>query len=253
MNLSWLWSPVNRRGQILDLLVFLANLFLLGPIARMLDRLGAGFNANNDKATKQLALIVLVAFISYTTGAILKRPALHARVGALPSPGYSGCLFFAWVTLHLSLCILGAALIASSFDSGSKFIPVTAMALLTTLPTFFVARVIFRPKNMEQMPDWRKRWTTELLADVLIVAAVILLTIMWDIWIADLFMGTWKGQTFVDRLLGAALAAGAFAFFYVSPRFLFLIEDFNRRLTWATIGLTVAPLLGRILLQSPPN
>jgi len=253
MNLSWLWSPVNRRGQILDLLVFLANLFLLGSFARMLNRLGAGFTANDDKAAKQLALIVLAAFIAYTTGAILKRPALHARIGALPSPGYGGCLFIAWVCLHLSLTILGAALIASSFDSGPKFIPVTAMILLTTLPTFFVARVVFRPKNLAQMPDWRKRWTTELLADMLIVAAVIMLTIMWDIWIADVFIGTWKGQTFGDRLLGAALAAGAFAFFYVSPRFLFLIEDFNRRLTWATIGLTVAPLLGRILLQSPPN
>jgi hypothetical protein len=91
----------------------------------------------------------------------------------------------------------------------------------------------------------------ELVADLLIVAAVIMLTVMWDIWIADLFTGTWEGQTFGERLFGAGLAVGAFAFFYISPRFLFLIEDYNRRLTWATLGLTVAPLVGRILLQSP--
>ncbi len=92
----------------------------------------------------------------------------------------------------------------------------------------------------------------ELLADLLIVSAVIMLTIMWDLWIADLFTGHWQGQTFGDRLFGAGMAVGAFAFFYLSPRFLFLIEDFNRRLTWATIALTVAPLIGRILFGSVP-
>ena len=92
----------------------------------------------------------------------------------------------------------------------------------------------------------------ELLADLLIVSAVIMLTIMWDLWIAELFTGTWKGQTFGDRLFGAGMAVGAFAFFYLSPRFLFLIEDFNRRLTWATIALTVAPLVGRILFGGGP-
>jgi hypothetical protein len=35
--------------------------------------------------------------------------------------------------------------------------------------------------------------------------------------------------------------------FYVAPRFLFLVEDFNRWLTWATIGLTLAPVIWRIL------
>ena len=90
----------------------------------------------------------------------------------------------------------------------------------------------------------------ELLADLLIVSAVIMLTIMWDLWIAELFTSNWKGQTFGDRLFGAGMAVGAFAFFYLSPRFLFLIEDFNRRLTWATLALTVAPLIGRILLAA---
>ena len=247
MNFSWLWSSVNRRGQILDLLVFLSNLFLLGPFARLLDRLGAGFNANDNDAAQELALIVLAAFIAYTVGAMLKRAPLHARVKSLPSPGYAGCLFLGWISLHLSLSILGAALIAASFDAVKGF-AVTAMILCSTLPTFFVARVVFAPKKLEQIPAWRKGWPMELLADLLIVAAVIMLTVMWDLWIADLFTGTWEGQTFADRLFAAGLAVGAFAFFYISPRFLFLIEDFNRRLTWATMGLTVAPLVGRILL-----
>ncbi len=248
MNFSWLWSPVNRRGQILDLLVFVANLFLLGPFTRLLSRLGAGFTANNNEDAQELALIIMAAFVAYTAGAILKRAPLHARIKSLPDPGYAGCLFLGWISLHLSLSILGAAVIAASFDAVKGF-AVTAMILCSILPTFFVARVVFPPRKLEQLPSWRKSWAMELLADLLIVAAVIMLTVMWDLWIAGLFLNTWEGQTVGDRIFAAGMAAGAFAFFYVSPRFLFLIEDFNRRLTWATLGLTMAPLLGRILLR----
>src|SRR4051812_8361149 len=244
-------SPANQRGQVMDLLVFLGSLFLLGPFARLLERLGAGFTANNDTAARELALIVLAAFVSYTGGAMLKRAPLHAR-RSLPNPDYAGCLFLAWISLHLSLSILGAALIAASFDTGSKGVSLFLMIILSILPTFFVARVVFRPKRLEQIPSWRKSWLMELVADLMIVAAVVMLTIMWDLWIAWLFTGTWKGQTFADRLFGAGMAVGAFAFFYLSPRFLFLIEDFNQRLTWATIALTAAPLIGRILLGGGP-
>lgn len=249
---TWLKSPANHRGQILDLLVFVVNLLLLGPFINLLQRLGQGFSANDTAAARQLALIILAAFIAYTVGAILKRPPLHERRHALPSPEYAGCLYVAWVSLHLSLCILGASLIAAAFDQVPKGLPVVAVFLLSTLPTIFATRLVFRPKKLDSIPAWRKHWLMELFADVLIVAAVILLTVIWNIWISELFFVTWPGHSFGDKLFGAALAAGAFALFYVTPRFMFLIEDFNRWPTWATIGLTLAPLVGRILLTDAP-
>lgn len=232
----------------MDLLVFLANLFLLAPFTNFLQRLGHGFASNNEAAARGLSWVVLIAFVAYMLGAIIKRAPLHVRVGALPNPDYAGCLFIAWISLHLSLSILGASLIAAGFDAAPKGIPVLLVILLSVLPTFFVSRVIFRPKKLATIAAWRKKWPIELLADGLIVSAVIMLTIMWNLWIANLFFVTWPGATLGDRLFGAALAAGAFALFYVTPRFLFLIEDFNRWITWATIGLTLAPLVGRILL-----
>lgn len=245
---SWFKSQASHRGHILDLLVFLANLFLLAPFTNLLQRLGRGFT-NNDAATaRELGWVVLIAFIAYTLGAMLKRAPLHARIGALPNPDYAGCLFLIWISLHLALTILGASVIAASFDAAPKGIPVFVMILGTLTPTFFVVRVIFRPKKLAEISAWRKKWPMELLADLLIVSAVIMLTIMWNIWIADLFIVEWVGHTFGDKLFAAALAAGAFAMFYVTPRFLFLIEDFNRWVTWAMIGLTLAPLVGRILL-----
>ncbi len=246
--LTWLKSPANHRGQILDLLVFLVNLFLLGPFINLLQRLGQGFSANDNVAAQQLALIILAAFVAYTIGAILKRPPLHERRCSIPSPDYAGCLYIGWVSLHLSLCILGAAVIAASFDWMPKAFPVMAMILLSTLPTIFATRLVFPPKKLESMPAWRKHWVIELYADLLIAAAVILLTVIWNIWISELFFANWPGATIGDKLFAAAMAAGAFALFYVTPRFMFLIEDFNRWPTWATIGLTLAPLVGRILL-----
>lgn len=247
---TWLRSPANRRGQILDLLVFLANLFLLGRFTNLLQSLGHGFATNEDLAARRLSPIILAAFGVYTMGAILKRAPLHARVAALPSPNYAGCLFVGWISLHLTLSILGASFIAAGFDAVPKGVLVVAVILLSTLPTIFVTRVIFRPKALAAISAWRKSWPTELAADLLIGAAVILLTIMWNIWFSELFFVTWPGHTFGDKLFGAALAAVAFALFYVTPRFIFLIEDFNRWTTWATIGLTLAPLVGRILFGS---
>lgn len=245
---TWFQSPAKHRGHLLDLLVFLANLFLLGPFTNLLQRLGQGFATNDDLATRRLSLIILAAFAAYMLGAILKRAPLHARVAALPSPGFAGCLYLAWVSLHLTLSILGASFIAAGFHALPKGISLIAMILLGMLPTIFVTRVVFRPKKLAEMPAWRKKWPMELLADLLIIAAVILLTIIWNIWVSGLFFVTWNGHTFADKLFGAALAALAFALFYVTPRFLFLIEDFNRWTTWATIALTLAPLVGRILL-----
>jgi hypothetical protein len=249
---TWLRSPGNHRGQLLDLLVFVVNLILLGPFTNLLQRLGQRFTANDDRAARELALIVLAAFMAYTAGAILKRPPLHERISALPSPGYAGCLYIAWVSLHLTLCILGASLIAAAFDQVPKGLPVVAVILLSTLPTIFATRLVFRPKKLAAMPAWRKTSRVEFLADLLIVAAVILLTIMWNIWISGLFYVSWPGHTFADKLFGAALAAGAFALFYVTPRFMFLIEDFNRWPTWATMALTLAPVVWRILLGDAP-
>ncbi len=231
----------------MDLLVFLANLFVLGRFTNLLQRLGHGFASDDNVAALRLSFIVLAAFSAYTLGAILKRAPLHARVGMLPNPDYAGCLFVAWLALHLSLSIFGATFIAAGFDAAPKAVPILAVVLISTLPTIFVTRVVFRPKKLAEIAAWRKSWPMELFADILIVAAVILVTIMWNVWFAGLFTNTWNGQTIGDKLFAAALASVAFALFYVTPRFLFLIEDFNQWTTWATIALTLAPLVGRIL------
>jgi hypothetical protein len=246
---SWLG---RHRGHLLDVLVFLANLFLFGAVARWLGKLGAGFTANDDAAARQLAFIILAAFTSYTVGAMLKRAPLHARRKSLPSPGYAGCLFLGWISLSLSLSIFGAAIVAVGFEHAPKGVPLALVILLSLLPTVFAARVVFPPKKVEQIPAWRKSWPMELLADIMIVAAVLLLTIMWNMWFADLFVFDSPGLGLTEKMFAAGLAAAAFALFYVTPRFLFLIEDFNRWPTWVTIGLTLAPVIGRILLSGAP-
>jgi hypothetical protein len=219
---SWFKSRTNHRGHILDLLVFLANLFLLARFTNQLQRLGLGFANDDATAARGLGWVVLVAFIAYTLGAILKRAPLHARVGCLPNPDYAGCLFLIWISLHISLTILGASLIAASFNTAPKGVLVFVMIIGALLPTFFVIRVLFRPKKLAEIPAWRKKWPMELMADLLIVAAVLMLTIMWNIWIEDLFLVQWAGSGFSDRLFAAVLSAGAFAMFYLTPRFLFL-------------------------------
>jgi hypothetical protein len=149
----------------MDLLVFLASLFLLGPFAKLLGRLGAGFTANDDTAARELALIILTSFVFYTVGAMLKRAPLHARVKSLPNPEYAGCLFLGWISLHLSLSILGAAAIAASFDAAPKAVPVTLMvALSISLRSLWLELFFDRVWNRLLLA---RSWPMELLADLL--------------------------------------------------------------------------------------
>ena len=118
---TWLRSPVNTRGQMMDLLVFLANLFLLGPFARLLGRLGAGFTANDDAAARQLAFDHSGRVRLLHRGCNAQaRAAARAASNRCPSPEYAGCLFLGWISLHLSLSILGAAVIAAGFEPRQK-------------------------------------------------------------------------------------------------------------------------------------
>ncbi len=243
---SLLWLA-DHRGQSLDLLVFFANLLLLGPFSDGLRSRGPAFVANDDAADRRLGTAVLAALVAYMFGALLKRAPLHARVSALPSPGDAGCLFVGWAALHLVLSIVAAASVVVSFDAAPKVARVVAMVVLSTLPTAFAARVVIRPKDLGDIAAWRKTWPMELVADLMIGAAVLLSTFLWNTSVSEFFM-TWTGHTFGNRLFGAVLAAGGFAMFYVAPRLLFLIEDHDRWTTWVMIGLTLAPLLGHMLL-----
>src|SRR5688500_5995805 len=131
MNISsWLG---RHRGHVLDVLVFLANLFLFGVVARWLGKLGAGFTANDDAAARRLAFIILAAFICYTAGAILKRAPLHERRKSLPSPSYAGCLFLGWISLSLALSIFGAAIVAVGLEHAPQGVPLVFVILLRLL------------------------------------------------------------------------------------------------------------------------
>jgi hypothetical protein len=236
----------RHRGQLLDALVLLANLLLQAPFALLLQP-GPDVATTDDAAARWLGAIVLAALLAYTLGAVLKRAPLHARVPALPDPAHAGCLFVGWVGLHLVLSILGAAAVVVGFAAAPKALLVVAMIVLCTLPTLFAARVVLRPGNLGNIPAWRQAAAMEWAADLLIAVAVVLATLTWNVWGAELF-ATWTGPTFPDKLIAAALAAASFAMLYVTPRFLFLIEDHDRWTTWATIALTPAPLLGRMLI-----
>jgi hypothetical protein len=122
------------------------------------------------------------------------------------------------------------------------------MIVLSVLPTAMAVRLLVRPKPSSLQTGWRTHPLREGLADLLIGAAVLLSTWFWHAHLSELFFADFPGASFGDRLLGSMLAAGAFAMFYVAPRFLFLLEDHARWGTWVSIGSTLVPLLVRMWL-----
>lgn len=237
---------LRHRGQLLDGLVILANLLLQEPFDKLLQP-RPEVATTGGAAARLVGAIMLAAMVLYTIGAILKRAPLHARVPDLPSYSDAGCFYVGWVALHVVLSTLGAASVMAGFGGVPEPLLVTGGVVLWTLPTVFAARVVLRPRNLAAVPAWRKAAMTEWMADLLITLAIIPCTLVWNVSVADI-LDTFTGPTFADKLVAAVLAAGSFAILYVTPRFLFLVEDHGRWLTWVTVMATPLPMLGRMLL-----
>jgi hypothetical protein len=192
--------------------------------------------------------ILLAALLAYTLGVALKRAPFQARVTALDAPAHAGCLCAAWLVLHLALSIFAAAFCVAEAPEVPLALRVAAMIALSVLPTAMAVRLLVRPSRSTTLARWRIHPLTEGGADLLIGAAVLLGTWFWNEQVAGLFYADFPGASLGDRLIGAVLATGSFAMFYVAPRFLFLLENHARWGTWISMGAAVLPMLARIWL-----
>ncbi|MBK9385862.1 MAG: hypothetical protein IPN34_13715 [Planctomycetes bacterium] len=239
---------MSHRGQVLDLLTCAAQVWLLAGLALPGSAAPRAALASEEVSAPSFRWILIAALCAYTLGATLKRAPFQARVPALSAPAHAGCLCVAWFVLHFGLSLFAAARCMSDAPEVPLVLRVLGMAVLSVMPTAMAARLLVRPRNAPALAAWRTHPLTEGLADLLIVAAVLLATCFWNEQVAGLFFADFPGASFGDRLIGTVLAVGAFAMFYAAPRFVFLLEDHARWGTWISIGSTLLPLLARLWL-----
>jgi hypothetical protein len=241
--------PVNRRGLLFDLAVFVVNVFLIRLLTRRIGRLlSLTFLSDDPQAGRALLIIISAAFAAQLIGARLKRRPLQARLLAQHDSGESP--FSCLIILHFALTLVtSAAIIALLLPKSSGGVTVLIF-FLSMIPTALVWRAM-TPYKKPPEPDWRNSRGAEVVADLCLFAYMLVNLAVWNTLTAGSNVRATGVVDLFSRALGFLLLSPVILLFYLPPRLLFLIEDYKYPATWISMTLAVAPVAYRLIIGSP--
>jgi hypothetical protein len=249
----------SNRGLLLDLVVFVANLFLMRWLTGLFMDLFGLVSADEPLAKLALSMIAVGMWILPAAGAVLKRWHFHERLKERAlifdneESAYVGCLFNPIFYFCLNIVIVSAIVAGlgeflfgdEALKNGAIFLPMIFGGLfLTIVQTWLIYRYFSRP-NRPPRSEFLRSPASEIVGDVCIFVNVILFQIAWNL-VAFTGIGPPSGvPEFCGRLFFLCFLA---MLLYFPPRLLFLAEDLHRRSTWLTMLLANSPVIARVLL-----
>jgi hypothetical protein len=248
-----------NRGLLLDLIIFVANLFLLRLLSGYVLDLFARADHGDDAAKFVLLLACIAMWVLPAAGAVLKRWHFYQRLRAEHKDPASyestigGCLFNPLFYFCLNLVVMSAIVAGvgqtlvgnKGMDSAVVFVPSILLGLgLTIFQTYLIYRYFVPPKKPPKSPFLLSP-ESELLGDICIFVNMILFQTAWNMltWASFGRVGSvfeFFGRLFV--LLFLALLV------YFPPRMFYLAEDIHRRRTWFTMLLANSPVIFKVLI-----
>jgi hypothetical protein len=262
-RLAKLFAKTNR-GLLLDISVFVANIFLMRTVTRVYMEIFREVSAENPLAKLLLGLTCLAMWVLPALGAVLKRWHFHQRLeeeGKTPESqetNLAGCLFNPIFYFCLNLVITSAVLTSLGefvfgrrlLDTGAVFIPLIIVGLiLTIIQTYLIYSYFIPPKGPPQSKFLRQP-ESEALGDICLFLNMILFQVVWNLLgFADLG----RPSSFLDfagRLFFLSFIA---LLIYFPPRIFYLAEDINRPRTWLTMLLANSPVIFRVLIGTNSN
>jgi len=248
-----------NRGLLLDIVVFVANLFLMRLLTQQFIKLFGEVSAENPLAKLGLSITLIAMWILPAAGAVLKRWRHHLRRDPESKPIYEsvpgGCLFNPLFYFCLNLVISAAVLTSvgdllfgkRGMDSAAIAVPtIIGIFFLTVFQTFLIYRYFSPPK---QPPRWKFLSTPQsaMLGDVCLFLNMILFQVFWNM-LTFAGLGHPSGVTeFLGRLFLLCFLA---LLIYFPPRMIYLADDIRRRRTWLMMLLANSPVIIRVLIGS---
>lgn len=262
-RLTNLFAKTNR-GLLLDVFVFVANIFLMRFLTGLFIDLFGEVSAENPMAKLALGLTFLAMWILPAAGAVLKRWHFHQRFkaqGKTPASAdttVAGCLFNPIFYFCLNLVITSAVLTSLGdflfgkrlLDNGAIFVPLVFVGLILTIfQTFLIYRYFSPPKEPPQSQFLRSP-QSEALGDICLFLNMILFQVFWNMLT---FAGLGPPSSFLE--FGGRLFLLCFLalLIYFPPRMFYLAEDIHRRSAWLTMLLANSPVIVRVLLGTGSN
>jgi hypothetical protein len=261
-RLANLFAKTNR-GLLLDIFVFVLNIFLMRLLTRQFIDLFSQVDADPD-AKLALGLTFLAMWVLPAAGAVLKRWHFQQRLKAekitadVESTTLAGCLFNPLFYFCLNL-VITSAIVASlgeflvgrrGLDSAGVFIPLIFGGLILTIVQTYLIYRYFSPPKKPPRSKFLLTPQSEMLGDICLFLNMILFQVFWN-------MLTFAGLGHPSSLLefGGRLFFLCFIalLIYFPPRMFYLAEDINRPGTWLTMLLANSPVIVRVLIGTGSN
>jgi hypothetical protein len=262
-NLAKLFAKTNR-GLLLDVVVFIGNIFLIRYLTKLYIGVFSEVSAENPLAKLALGLTFLAMWLLPAAGAVLKRWHLHQRLSdegrtvGFDDTKLAGCLFNPIFYFCLNLVITATVLASLGdfifgrrlLDNGAVFIPLIILGMiLTIVQTYLIYSYFSPPKHPPKSPFLRSP-QSDALGDVCLFVNMILFQVFWN-------MLTFAGLGHPASLLefGGRLFFLCFIalLIYFPPRMFYRAEDINRPRTWLMMLLANSPVIIRVLVGASSN
>ena len=248
----------ENRGLLLDIVVFVANIFLLRLFSLYVIDLFDEANSNNHGAKLILTLGAIGMWVLPAAGAILKRWHFHERLRfqhkklAMEDVALAGCLFNPIFYFCLNLVVMAAVVTGvglelvgqKGMDNGAIFVPSIFLGLgLTIVQTYLIYRY-FSPPKKPPRSAFLLSPESELLGDVCFFLNMLLYQCAWNLLTISFPQVSGVGE-FFGRLFVLCFLA---LLIYFPPRMFYLAEDINRGRTWLMMLLANSPVIFRVLI-----
>lgn len=262
-RLANLFAKTNR-GLLLDVFVFVVNVFLMRLLTRQFIDLFSHVSAEEPAAKLTLGLTFLAMWVLPAVGAVLKRWHFHQRLKAQGIRAESeetklaGCLFNPLFYFCLNL-VITSAVVASlgdfvfgsrALDTAGVFIPLIFGGLILTIVQTYLIYRYFSPPKKPPQSKFLLSAQSEDIGDVCLFLNMILFQVFWNMLTLAPLGHPSSLLDFGGRLFFLSFIA---LLIYFPPRMFYLAEDINRRRTWLTMLLANSPVIVRVLIGSGSN
>jgi hypothetical protein len=256
-------SPPNifakhNRGLLLDIVVFVLNVFLMRWLTGYFLQLFQLASGEERLAQFALSGMCLSMWVLPVAGAVLKRWHFHRRLQKEGKTvdwesGAAGCLFNPIFYFCLNLVLMSAIVAGLGeflfgrrlLNNGAIFVPLIFFGLFCTIvQTYLIYRYFTAPKKPPRH-DFLRHPESEALGDICIFVNMILFQVIWNTLTFAPFGRPSGPLEFLGRLFLLCFLA---MLIYFPPRLFYLVEDINRRRTWATMLLANSPVIVKVLI-----
>jgi hypothetical protein len=247
----------ENRGLLLDIVVFLLNLFLMQWLTGYAMELFRFANDGVPLAQFTLLLGCIAMWVLPAAGAVLKRWHFHQRLKAtrqtVDIDSHLGCLFNPIFYFCLNIVLMSAIVTGVGqflfgrrlLENGSIFLPLIFGGLICTIIQTVLIYRYFSPPQKPPKYEFLQQHQSELLGDVCIFVNMVLFQIVWNLLsFAGLGRPSGVGE-FIGRLGFLCFLA---LLIYFPPRMFYLAEDIDRGRTWLMMLLANSPVIVRVLI-----